>query len=62
MNYILHFKGPPQPAEQVNATDAAKIIRSNFASREEIKVMEERLQAGKRVYVRNGYLRRGDLN
>ena len=62
MNYILHYKGPPQPAEQVSAADAARIIRNNFASREEIEVMEQRLRTGERVYIRAGYLRRGDLN
>ncbi len=53
----LHFRGTAQPPLEISATDAATIIRCNYASVEAVELMEERLREGKRVYVESGHIR-----
>jgi hypothetical protein len=61
MIYYLHYheQEPPQKFDE----HAARLLIDNSHKDEQRRVeLCEDLQAGEKVYIRPGYLRRGDLN
>ena len=61
MIYYLHYHGQDAP-QQYNA-DAARLLIGNSHEDEQVRAeLWQDLLAGKKVYIRAGYLRSGDLN
>ena len=61
MIYYLHFHDQ-DPPQQYNAK-AARLLIANSHDDEQVQgELWVDLQAGRKVYIRSGYLRRGDLN
>ena len=61
MIYYLHYhaQDPPQKFDEY----AARLPIENSHDGEQVRAeLWEKLQAGEKVYIRSGYLRRGDLN
>ena len=61
MIYYLHYHD--QDAPQKYNDEAARLLIANSHDDEKVQaLLWADLQAGKKVYIRSGYLRRGDLN
>ena len=61
MIYYLHYHDQDTP-QKYNAEAARLLIANSHEDQQVQALLWADLQAGKKVYIRSGYLRRGDLN